>query len=133
LGPILVEVNNLSSGRLFKNINFQVRKGEIVGFTGLAGDGRTELFESIFGYRKKYSGEIKINNQRVKINHPSKAVEAGLGFVPKDRKENAIIKDLSVLHNMSLSSMGHFEKSGFIQEKREQQKFQSYKQQLNIK
>ncbi|WP_203248895.1 sugar ABC transporter ATP-binding protein [Sporosarcina beigongshangi] len=133
LGPILVEVNNLSSGRLFKNINFQVRKGEIVGFTGLAGDGRTELFESIFGYRKKYTGEIKINNQRVKINHPSKAVEAGLGFVPKDRKENAIIKDLSVLHNMSLSSMGHFEKSGFIQEKREQQKFQSYKQQLNIK
>lgn len=133
LGPIVVEVNNLTSGKLFKNISFQVRKGEIVGFTGLAGDGRTELFESIFGYRKKYTGNIKINNQLVKINHPSKAVEVGLGFVPKDRKENAIIKDLSVLHNMSLSSIGHFEKSGFIQEKREQEKFQSYKQQLNIK
>ena len=88
-----------------KIFTFKVRKGEIVGFTGLAGDGRTELFESIFGYRKKYTGEIKINNQLVKIDHPSKALEAGMGFVPKDRKENAIIKDLSVLHNMSLSSM----------------------------
>jgi len=133
LGPIQVEVNNLTSGRLFKNISFQLRKGEIVGFTGLAGDGRTELFESIFGYRKKYTGEIKINNQLVKIDHPSKALRVGMGFVPKDRKENAIIKDLSVLHNMSLSSMGNFEKSGFIQEKMEQEKFQSYKQQLNIK
>ena len=133
LGPIMLEVNNLTSGRLFKNINFQLRKGEIVGFTGLAGDGRTELFESIFGYRKKYTGEIKINNQLVKIDHPSKALRAGIGFVPKDRKENAIIKDLSVLHNMSLSSIGNFEKSGFIQEKMEQEKFRSYKQQLNIK
>ena len=69
----------------------------------------------------------------MKIDHPSKALRAGMGFVPKDRKENAIIKDLSVLHNMSLSSIGNFEKSGFIQEKLEQEKFQSYKQQLNIK
>ena len=133
LGPIVLEVNNLTSDRLFNNITFNVRKGEIVGFTGLAGDGRTELFESIFGYRKKYTGEIKVNNQFVKIDHPSKALKVGMGFVPKDRKENAIIKDLSVLHNMSLSSIGHFEKSGFIQEKLEQEKFQSYKQQLNIK
>ncbi|MBW9235421.1 ATP-binding cassette domain-containing protein, partial [Leptospira santarosai] len=104
-----------------KNINFSVRKGEIVGFTGLAGDGRTELFESLFGYRNKYTGKIKINDQLVKINHPRNAVKAGMGFVPKDRKENAIIKDLSVIHNMSLSAMGHFEKSGFIHEKTEQE------------
>ena len=133
LGPILLEVSNLSSERLFKNINFKVRKGEIVGFTGLAGDGRTELFESLFGYRKKYKGEIKINNKLVKIDHPKKALKAGMGFAPKDRKENAIIKDLSVLENMSLSSIGHFEKSGFIQRKLEREKFQSYKKQLNIK
>jgi ribose transport system ATP-binding protein len=56
-----------------------------------------------------------------------------MGFVPRDRKENAIIKDLSVLHNMSLSSMGNFEKSGFIQDKEERRKFQFYKEALNIK
>lgn len=132
-GPVILDVKNLSSEGLFKNIHFTVRKGEIVGFTGLAGDGRTELFESLFGYRNKYTGEIKINDQLVKINHPRKAVKAGIGFVPKDRKENAIIKDLSVIHNMSLSAMGHFEKSGFIQEKIEQEKFQYFKEKLNIK
>lgn len=132
-GPVILEVNNLTSEGLFKDIHFTLRKGEILGFTGLAGDGRTELFESLFGYRNKYTGEIKINNQSVKINHPRKAVKAGMGFVPKDRKENAIIKDLSVIHNMSLSAMGHFEKAGFIQEKTEQEKFQHFKKKLNIK
>ncbi|MBD1379799.1 sugar ABC transporter ATP-binding protein [Metabacillus arenae] len=131
-GPILLEVKNLSDG-LFKNIHFTVRKGEIVGFTGLAGDGRTELFESLFGYRKKYTGEIKIKNQVVKVDHPRKALKAGIGLVPKDRKENAIIKDLSVIHNLSLSSIGNFEKTGFIQEKIEKEKFEFYKQKLNIK
>jgi len=132
-GPVILEVNNLTSEGLFKDIHFTLRKGEILGFTGLAGDGRTELFESLFGYRNKYTGEIKINNQSVKINHPRKAVKAGMGFVPKDRKENAIIKDLSVIHNMSLSAMGHFEKAGFIQEKSEQEKFKYFKKKLNIK
>lgn len=133
LGPVLLEVTNLTSQRLFKDITFSVRKGEIVGFTGLAGDGRTELFESLFGYRKKYTGEIRINNQLVKIDHPRKALKAGMGLVPKDRKENAIIKDLSVIHNMSLSSIGHFENAGLIQEKQEKEKFEYYKNQLNIK
>ncbi|WP_230504312.1 sugar ABC transporter ATP-binding protein [Sutcliffiella rhizosphaerae] len=132
-GPAVLEVNNLSSQGLYENINFTLRKGEILGFTGLAGDGRTELFESLFGYRKKYTGEIKINNRLVKIDHPRKALEAGLGLVPKDRKENAIIKDLSVIHNLSLSSIGHFEKNGLIQDKLEEEKFQYYKEKLNIK
>jgi ribose transport system ATP-binding protein len=132
-GPVVLEVKNLTSQGLYNNINFTLRKGEILGFTGLAGDGRTELFESLFGYRKKYTGEIKINNQLVKIDHPQKALKAGLGLVPKDRKENAIIKDLSVIHNMSLSSIGHFEKSGFIQDRLEKEKFQYYKEKLNIK
>jgi ribose transport system ATP-binding protein len=132
-GPVVLEVNDLSSQGLYKNITFTLRKGEILGFTGLAGDGRTELFESLFGYRKKYTGEIKIKNQLVKIDHPRKALEAGLALVPKDRKENAIIKDLSVIHNMSLSSIGHFEKSGFIQEKKEKDRFLYYKDKLNIK
>lgn len=132
-GSEVLEVNNLSSPGSFSNISFTLKKGEIAGFTGLAGDGRTELFESLFGYRKTYTGEIKINNQLIKIDHPRKAVKAGLGLVPKDRKENAIIKDLSVIHNMSLSSIGNFEKMAFIQEKLEKERFQYYKEKLNIK
>lgn len=132
-GDMALEVEGLTSAGLFKDIDFTVRRGQIVGFTGLAGDGRTELFESLFGYRKKYAGIVKVKGKTVKINHPRKALQAGLGYVPKDRKENAIIKDLSVIHNMSLSSMGNFERMGFIQDKKEQQQFHTYKEALNIK
>lgn len=132
-GDLALEVTGLTSPGFFKDIDFTVRRGEIVGFTGLAGDGRTELFESLFGYRKKYTGTVKVKGQRVKIDHPRKALKAGIGYVPKDRKENAIIKDLSVIHNMSLSSMGNFERTGFIQDKTEREKFNGYKEALNIK
>ncbi|MDS8632611.1 hypothetical protein RLJ57_01140, partial [Streptococcus pneumoniae] len=76
---------------------------------------------------------IKVKGKAMKITHPRTALQAGMGYVPKDRKENAIIKDLSVVHNMSLSSMGNFERLGFIQDKRELEKFSSYKKALNIK
>lgn len=133
LGPVTLEVNDLSSKGLFKRIHFSVRQGEIVGFTGLVGDGRTELFESLFGYRKIDSGEVKVRGEVVNIDHPCEAIRTGIGFVPKDRKENAIVKDLSVVHNMSLSAIDRFEKYGFIQEGREWDKFQYYEQTLNIK
>lgn len=129
----ILSVHNLHSESLFKDIHFSIAKGEVVGFTGLAGDGRTELFESIFGYRKKYSGDIKINGKSVKINHPKNALKHGIGLVPKNRKENAIVKDLNVIHNMTLSSINHFEKAGFIKGIMERKKFNHYKQQLNIK
>ncbi|SET55504.1 monosaccharide ABC transporter ATP-binding protein, CUT2 family [Oceanobacillus limi] len=132
-GDVLLEVQGLTNVGLFRNINFQVHKGEIVGFTGLAGDGRTELFETLFGYRKKYTGNITIHDRLIKMDHPQKALKAGIGLVPKNRKENAIIKDLNVIHNMSLSSMSHFERLGLIQEKVEKSKFQHYKKLLNIK
>ncbi|MFD1032316.1 sugar ABC transporter ATP-binding protein [Metaplanococcus flavidus] len=132
-GPAIMEVTNLSSEGLFKNISFSLRKGEILGFTGLAGDGRTELFESIFGYRKKYTGEIRIDGRPIKIDHPRQAVKAGIGFVPKNRKENAIIKDLSVIQNMSLASMGNFETTGFLRDSMERDRFKHYKKVLNIK
>lgn len=132
-GSKLLEVKNLTIPGLFNNINFRVHQGEILGFTGLAGDGRTEVFESLFGYRKNYTGKIEINQKEVRIDHPKKALRAGLGLVPKDRKENAIIKDLSILHNMSISSIGHFEKYGFIQSRNEEKRFYYYKDMLNIK
>ncbi|ENH96835.1 ABC transporter [Gracilibacillus halophilus YIM-C55.5] len=132
-GEPVLTVKHLTSEGLFNDINFSVSKGEVVGFTGLAGDGRTELFESIFGFRKKYGGVIEVNGQPLKINHPRKAVQGGIGLVPKNRKENAIVKDLSVIENMSLSSLGHFEANGLIRSKREQKRFQEYKDQLNIK
>jgi ribose transport system ATP-binding protein len=93
LGPVVLDVRNLSCGRLVQDVSFQVRQGEVVGFTGLTGDGRTELFECIFGYRRGYTGEIYINGQRRRPRHPRQVMAYGVGYVPKNRKENAIVKD----------------------------------------
>jgi ribose transport system ATP-binding protein len=133
LGPVVLDVRNLSCGRLVQDVSFQVRQGEVVGFTGLMGDGRTELFECIFGYRRGYTGEIYINGQRRRPRHPRQAFVYGVGYVPKNRKENAIVKDMSVLHNMTLTAMEKFERFLLLDEERERKQFEEYRRQLNMK
>ena len=133
LGDEILSVENLNLDKCFKNINFKLKKGEILGFTGLAGDGRTELFECVFGCRSKYQGNIYINKANKTINHPNKALKAGLGYAPKNRKENAIIKDFSVLANISLANLKKFRTGFFINPKIEHEKCKRHKENLNIK
>ncbi|MFD2371456.1 sugar ABC transporter ATP-binding protein [Brevibacillus sp. GCM10020057] len=132
IGEVCLEVRQASSGKWFRNISFTLRKGEILGFTGLAGDGRTELFEAVFGCRP-YTGEIRISGQVHRLRHPRQALEAGIGLVPKNRKENAIIKDMSILENMSLAALDHFQKRLLLDRRKEADAFSRYRDQLGIK
>ncbi|WP_243120271.1 sugar ABC transporter ATP-binding protein [Caloramator sp. E03] len=118
IGDVVLEVKSLNS-KYFKNINFKLHKGEILGFTGLSGDGRSELFQSIFGYLKLNTGEILIKNNVCKINHPNKALKSGIALLPKNRKENAIIKDMNVVENITISSLEKFVKGFIIDSKKE--------------
>jgi ribose transport system ATP-binding protein len=129
----VLTASKLSSGKAFRDIGFTLREGEILGFCGLSGDGRTELFECIFGYRRASSGSVYVQGEKKMIRHPSQAFAAGIGFVPKNRKENAIIKDMSVLHNMTLTSLSGFSRAGILDEKAERKRFYQYKDRLNIK
>lgn len=131
-GAPVLQVTRLRSGKWVREVSFTLHQSEILGFTGLAGDGRTELFEAIFGYRD-YAGEIRVNGREVKISHPINALKAGIGFLPKNRKENAIIKDLNILQNMSLSALKEYQKYGFIDRRREIKRFIEYRDKLNIK
>lgn len=133
LGPVILDVRNLSCGQLLHDISFQVRKGEVVGFTGLTGDGRTELFECIFGYRRGYTGEILFHGQKQHPNHPCQAAALGIGYLPKDRKENANLKDLSVLQNATIASLQQFQRHLLLDGGRENEQFEMYRQQLNMK
>lgn len=133
LGKTLLEVENLGAGRFFQNMNFALREGEILGFTGLTGDGRTELFESIFGYRKYETGAIRVQGGMVVIHHPEKARRHGIGLAPKNRKENAIIPDMSILENMTLPSLPQFTSIGFINRSKELTASREYVRKLNIK
>nr|WP_040607006.1 sugar ABC transporter ATP-binding protein [Salsuginibacillus kocurii] len=134
IGSSKLRVENFSDGTYFRNISFDARAGEVLGFTGLSGDGRSELFETIFGFRKQPSrARIMVNGKPVKIKNPGDAIRAKIGLVPKNRKENAIIKDMSVMHNMSVAGLDHFLTFGFIQSRKEKSKFQAYREKLNIK
>ncbi|ANE46871.1 ABC transporter [Paenibacillus swuensis] len=132
-GDEALAVNCLSSVPWFRNVSFSVQRGEIVGFIGLAGDGRTELFEHIIGYRKGAKGELRIHGIPKRIRDTKQALEEGIGFVPKDRKENGIFRDMSVLQNMSVSSLDSFTHQGLLRKRKEEAKFAEYRDRLNIK
>lgn len=130
----ILKVENLSNANDFKNISFEVKKGEIVGVTGLLGDGRSELFLSIFGYLKYNSGKIYLEGQEIQIKNIKSALEHGIAYVPRNRKENAIIKDMSILENGTMVSAKKYANViGQINAKMQSLAFQKQKESLNIK
>ena len=130
-GNIILEVKDLETDFL-QNIKFQLKEGEIVGFAGMVGSGRTELMETVFGARKKRRGEIYINGVRVDIKSVKDAVRNGLFLVPEDRREKGIIESFAVKENLTLSHLSSFCKFDFIQFDTERRKSKDIVQQLNI-
>ena len=128
-----LSVKDLSSGRAFKNISFNLKKGEILGFTGLLGDGRSELFQTVFGANPDYTGEIIVKGKPVKMRNTRNAYKAGIGYVPRDRKENGIIKDLSILENGSIVTYEQLSRLMFIDHKKEKANMEMQKKNLSIK
>lgn len=116
IGEVAFEVENLS-GSNFKNVSFKVRKGEIVGFSGLMGAGRTEVMRAIFGLDQKTSGIVKINGVEVNIQNPSQAISHGIGFLTEDRKDEGLVLDFSIKDNMTLPSTNNFSKNGIFDDK----------------
>ena len=133
VGQAVLEVKGLGSGHVCKGVSFTLRKGEVLGITGLSGAGHSEMVECLIGYRKQETGTIFIHGKEAHIRHPKQALASGVGLVPKNRKENAIIKDLSILENFSLPSLGKFLRARMIQEKLEMERYLAHKQQINIK
>lgn len=102
IGEEVLSASVLSQEGRFQNISFSVHAGEILGFTGLLGDGRSELFQTVFGDAGRYSGEIRISGKPVQIDSTRKAMSLGIGYVPRNRKENGIIADMNILENGSI-------------------------------
>lgn len=104
-GKKIFEVKNLNAGRMVRNINFAAYEGEIVGFAGLMGAGRTETTRAIFGVDPKESGEIYVDGKEVKINCPMDAIKNGVVLAPEDRKKDGLCTKLSIRHNLALSNL----------------------------
>lgn len=102
---VVLKVENLSLNDTFSNINFELRKGEILGFSGLVGAKRTEIAKTIFGVLKKSSGKIFIKGKEVNIKNPKSAVKQGIGLIPENRKTQGFIKDFSNSENIVITAL----------------------------
>ncbi|MCM3410861.1 sugar ABC transporter ATP-binding protein [Metabacillus litoralis] len=105
---VVLEVKNLNRGKVLKDINFNLKKGEILGFAGLMGAGRTEVARAIFGADRIDSGEIFINGEKAMIKSPNDAVENGIGYLSEDRKRFGLMVDMDVKTNIAISSIKEF-------------------------
>jgi methyl-galactoside transport system ATP-binding protein/inositol transport system ATP-binding protein len=118
IGDVKMEVIGLSSGSRFKDVSFNVRKGEILGVAGLVGAGRTEVIETIFGIRPRSAGQITIDGKEVKINTPADAKRNHMAMLTEDRRATGIIPVLSVFQNTIIANLAKYvKKSGMINHK----------------
>jgi ribose transport system ATP-binding protein len=129
--PVL-EVKQFS-GNKFHNINFSLRKGEILGFFGLVGAGRTELMRALFGADKKASGVVRIGGKKVSIRNTEDALKNGIGLLPEERKTQGFMPLMNNLDNVAVSSLSKYEKHGFIIPERKYENYREKAGDLNIK
>ncbi|MGG0658374.1 sugar ABC transporter ATP-binding protein [Rummeliibacillus pycnus] len=119
IGDVKLEVKGLTRNGYCEEINFQLRKGEVLGIAGLMGAGRTEVVQALFGYRKMNKGEIFIDGQKVKISNPIQAKKHGIGYVSEDRKSEGLVVDFSIKENIMLTNLDKASKMGIIDRKKE--------------
>ena len=104
-GKKIFEVRNLNAGRMVRNVSFSLYEGEIVGFAGLMGAGRTETTRAIFGIDPKESGQILLDGREIAIHSPSDAIRQGVVLAPEDRKKDGLCTKLSIRHNIALPNL----------------------------
>ena len=131
--PVVLKVEHLNAGRMVQDVSFELRKGEILGFSGLMGAGRTETARAIFGADPKTGGNIYINGEKVEINTPQDAVKCGIGYLSEDRKRFGIVVQKSVAENSTMASMENFIKGLFINKAKENKVAQEYVESLATK
>lgn len=133
IGTPILKVENLCSGRDFKDVSFELHRGEILGFAGLVGAGRTEIVECIFGLRPRTNGTIWIDGKEIDIKEPYDALEKGIAFLTEDRKKTGIIPVLSVKDNIILSSLKRYAAGIKLNHRKMNSDSDEYIKKLNIK
>jgi ABC-type sugar transport system ATPase subunit len=133
LGEVYLEVKGLGNELLSNDVNFNVRSGEIVGFSGLVGAGRSEIMQTIFGLRKKTSGQIFIKGKEVDIKDPIEAVNMGLAYVPEERRKDGLYLQQSVLFNTTIQTLKEFLSKGKYDSKKEYETANHYSDIMRIK
>ncbi len=129
---VVLKVDNLTDGRLLQDITFELKKGELLGFAGLIGAGRTEVAESIMGLRQRVSGSIFVDGEKAHIKSMADALQYKLGYLSEDRKGKGLLLSFDIPKNISLISLAKYCKLS-VNKKKEKQVTQKYIDQFSIK
>ncbi len=129
----VLEVRNLSRKGQFHNISLELKKGEILGITGLVGAGRSELAQAVFGLNAADSGEVLIEGEKVVFRHPSDAIEKGIAYVPENRKLEGLVLSQSISRNITIPILKRIKTNKLLDLKREQQLGEKYIADLDIR
>lgn len=132
-GAVVLEVKDLCHPTEFAQINFTLRKGEILGFYGLVGAGRTELMQALSGVSHPSSGEIVLNGKTVHFRQPADAIQAGIVCVPEERQKQGAIIELPIAQNISLPQLSKLNPRGVLNDAREWQLADEYARRLQVK
>ena len=127
------EVTDYSDGNLVKSASFTVHKGEVLGFAGLVGAGRSELMNSIFGITKKTSGSLKVFGSPAEIHNVREAMKMGIALVPEDRKQEGLYLDQNVRYNMTIEVMDKFLGGGRYSSRKENEIVAEYAKKMSVK
>ena len=133
IGNVILSGKGMTLEPHFRNVSFEVHAGEVLGFTGLLGDGRSELFQTVFGAIHGASGTVEVEGKPVHIRTTGQALKAGVGYVPRNRKENGIIKDMSILENGTIVSWPDLMRRGLLNHEKQRAEFNEEKAALHIK
>lgn len=132
IGDVLLEVKNLNRSKVLHNINFSLRKGEILGIAGLVGAGRTELARAIFGADKDVTGDIYINGNKVEIKSVNDAIFRKIALVPEDRKQQGLVLGMKIKENISLVGINKILKGFLLSKEKEKQLAKDFIEKLRI-
>jgi len=130
---VVLELKNFTDGKKFQNVDINVRKGEILGLSGLVGAGRTEVMHAFFGLTKRDSGQIIYEGKPIDINNPKDAIANGIAYVTEDRKREGLVLDMSTGENITLASLRNLSDVLFINEAREKKDINKQIKDLRVK
>lgn len=129
----ILRVESLGKAGYFKDISFSLRKGEIVGLTGLVGSGRTEVAQALFGILPFDEGDVYSNGQRIKPANPKEAMNLGIGYLAEDRQLQGLVLDWEIGKNITLSTLDKFSKNGFLNVKKENELAKEFGEKVQVK
>ena len=133
LGDVMLEVRGLSCGKLYQDVSFAVREGEVLGFYGLVGAGRTEIVETLFGLRRPTAGQIFIAGEETTITSPVDAIGLGISLVPESRKEQGLVLGMNCRDNITLPQIDDLTAGPFVAHGAEIAIYDMYRDRLQIK